>query len=76
MDECTFCKGTLKDGFSTFSIDLDTCIVIIRHVPSRICTQCGEAYYTNDVMKQLYRIAESVRNSMTEIAVVNYHPAA
>ena len=76
MKACTFCKGSVKDGLSTFTVDLGTCIVIIRNVPSQICTQCGETYYSTEVMKQLYRIVDSMRDSMTEIAVVNYHPAA
>ena len=59
-----------------FTIDLDSCIVIIRNVPSQVCTQCGETYYSTEVMQQLYKIADSVRNSMTEIAVINYHSAA
>ncbi|WP_337372573.1 type II toxin-antitoxin system MqsA family antitoxin [Megasphaera sp.] len=76
MTNCTFCKGDLQDALTTFTIDLDSCIVIIRNVPSQVCTQCGETYYSTEVMQQLYKIADSVRNSMTEIAVVNYHSAA
>ena len=74
MTNCTFCKGDLHDALTTFTIDLDSCIVIIRNVPSQVCSQCGEPYYSTDVMQQLYKIAESVRNSMTEVAIVNYHP--
>lgn len=76
MTNCTFCKGDLHAALTTFTIDLDTCIVIIRNVPSQVCTQCGEPYYSTEVMRQLYKIAESVRNSMTEVAIVNYHSAA
>ena len=76
MKKCTFCKGTLRDGISTFTVDLGNCIVIIRNVPSQICTQCGETYYSTEVMQQLYYIAQSMQQSMTDIAVVNYRPAA
>ena len=76
MKKCTFCKGTPRDGISTFTVDLGNCIVIIRNVPSQICTQCGETYYSTEVMQQLYNIAQSMQQSMTEIAVVNYRPAA
>lgn len=76
MTNCTFCKGDLQDSLTTFTIDLGSCIVIIRNVPSQVCTQCGEPYYSTEVMQQLYKIADSVRNSMTEIAIVTYHPAA
>ena len=76
MKKCTFCKGETKDGFSTFTVDLDNCVVVIRNVPSMICSQCGETYYTTEVMQQIYNIAQSMRQTMTEIAVVNYRPAA
>ena len=76
MKVCTFCKGTTKAGVSTFTADLGTCVAVIRNVPSDICTQCGEIYYSTEVMQQLYRIARSVEQNMTEIAVINYQPAA
>ena len=61
---------------ATFSVDLGNCVVVIRHVPAEICTQCGETYYSTAVMQQLYKIAHSVQQNMTEVAVVNYQPAA
>lgn len=57
-------------------VDLGNCIVIVRNVPSQVCTQCGETSYTDEVAEQLEHIVNSVRNSMTEIVVVNYHSAA
>ena len=76
MKQCTFCKGTTKEGLSTFTADLEDCIVIIRNVPSHICEQCGETYYSTEVMQQVYRIVQSVRDTMSGITVVNYRPAA
>ena len=76
MKKCTFCKGTTHDGKSTFTVDLGNCVVIIRNVPSQICKQCGESYYTTEVMQQLYHIAQSVRHTLSEIVVVDYSSAA
>lgn len=76
MKNCTFCKGTTHNGKSTFTVDLDNCIVVIRNVPSQICKQCGETYYTTEVMQQLYQIAQSVRHTLSEIVVVDYSSAA
>ena len=76
MKTCTFCKASTEAGFSTFTVDLGTCVVVIRHVPAEICTQCGEAYYATDVMKKLYQIVDSLRSTMTEVAIVNYPAAA
>lgn len=76
MKKCTFCQGTTHNGKSTFTVDLDNCIVVIRNVPSQICKQCGETYYTTEVMQQLYQIAQSVRHTISEIVVVDYSSAA
>lgn len=66
----------MEDQLTTFMVDLGNCIVIVRNVPSQVCKQCGEISYTDEVAGQLETIVNSVRSSMTEIAVVNYHPAA
>lgn len=69
---CFMCKGSLSDGLTTFMADVAACIIVIKNVPSQVCTQCGEASYSNDVATQLEKITNSLRKSITEIAVVNY----
>lgn len=76
MPTCFLCKGKMEDQLTTFMVDLGNSIVIVRNVPSQVCKQCGEISYTDEVAEQLETIVNSVRSSMTEIAVVNYHPAA
>ena len=66
------CKGSLADNPSTFMVDIDKCIIIVKNVPSQVCNQCGESSYNNEVAKQLEKIVDSLRRSVTEIAVVNY----
>jgi len=67
------CKGALTDGFSTFTADMGKCIVIVKNVPSRICTQCGEASYSDNVARRLEQIVHSLIGSVnTEIAVVSF----
>ena len=70
--KCFMCKGSLTDKLTTFMVDIDTCIIIVKNVPSQVCSQCGEASYNNEVAKKLERIINSLRKSITEIAVVNY----
>ena len=70
--KCFMCKGSMNDKQTTFMVDIGNCIVIIKNAPSQVCSQCGEASYSNDVTKQLEVIVDSLRLSITEIAVVNY----
>ena len=50
---CFMCKGDLEDKNTTFMVELDNCIIIIKNVPSQVCKQCGEVSYSNEVAKQL-----------------------
>lgn len=66
------CKGKLEEKNTTFMVELDNCIIIIKNVPSLVCVQCGEVSYSNEVAKQLEKLVNTVRNSITEITIINY----
>ena len=69
---CIMCKGKLEEKNTTFMVELDNCIIIIKNVPSLVCEQCGEVSYSNEVSKQLEKLVNAVRNSITEITIINY----
>ena len=69
---CFMCKGKLEEKNTTFMVELDNCIIIIKNVPSLVCEQCGEVSYSNEVTKQLEKLVNAVRNSITEITIINY----
>jgi YgiT-type zinc finger domain-containing protein len=50
---CFMCKGTVLDGLSAFTAEIDNCVVIIKSVPSQVCGQCGEASYSDEVARRL-----------------------
>ena len=51
--KCFMCKGELENKFTNFMLDLGECIVIIKNVPSQVCTQCGEVSYSDEVAHNL-----------------------
>lgn len=59
------------DTTSDFT-DLKTCIVVIRNVPCHKCEQCGEVIFDFSVCERLEQIVDTLRDSLTEIAVVQY----
>ena len=63
---CFMCKGKLEEKNTTFMVELDNCIIIIKNVPSLVFEQCGEVSYSNEVSKQLEKLVNAVRNSITE----------
>jgi len=74
---CFMCKGSVQEGFSTFTADIDGYIVVIKNVPSSICEQCGETFYSYKVAQRLEQIVDSLIGSASaEIAVVSYSEKA
>ena len=74
---CFMCKGTVQEGFSTFTADMGGCIVVIKNVPSSVCIQCGETSYSDEVAKKIEQIVQNITGSaIAEIAVVYYSEKA
>ncbi|MCI2001126.1 MAG: type II toxin-antitoxin system MqsA family antitoxin [Clostridia bacterium] len=69
---CFMCKGTLENKLTNFIADMGNCIIIVKGVPSQVCTQCGEISYSNEVAEQLEKIIAATKNTLTEIAIVHY----
>ena len=72
---CFYCKGDMLDSTTTYVEDLGNCIITIRNVPCSKCSQCGEVSYNGTVLKQLEKIVDQLKNSPTEVAIVNYKPS-
>ena len=75
---CFMCKGALEEKKTTFMVDLGDHIIIIKDVPSYVCSQCGDTSYSDEVARVLEEIVESLRHTPTEMSVVSYahRPAA
>ena len=69
---CILCKGCMTRGTTSDFTDLGTCMVIIKNVPCLICKQCGEKAFVGSTVKQIENIVNTLKNSLTEVAIVNY----
>jgi len=70
---CFMCNGAINDKTTTFLVDVDNCIVIVKNVPSQVCSQCGETSYTDEVASQLETMVTSAKMALAEISVINYN---
>ena len=70
---CLMCKGSLENKLTTFMVELDNCIIIVKNVPSLVCKQCGEVSYSDEVAKQLDRKYKNVGNPLVCDAVKVAH---
>ena len=69
---CFRCKGHAESTFKTHAITLEECVIIVKHVPALVCDQCGETYFTDEVMKNLETIVDGLASMIKEVAIVEY----
>ena len=69
---CFYCKNVLEHNKAVVTIELDNCLIVIKDVPTETCMKCGQRSYSDEVAAQIEKITDSVRNTFTEIAVVQY----
>ena len=73
---CFYCKGEMREGTTVFTVQLETCLVVVKNVPCLECPQCGEAGISDETKQVLERIIETCKKLVQELAVVNYQLAA
>jgi len=70
--KCLYCRGAMIHDTTSDFTDLKTCIVIIKNVPCHKCVQCGEIVFDFSVGERLEQIVDTLKDSLMEIAVVQY----
>ena len=75
MERCPLCKGDMKEGFTTYSVDLKFGVVVVRNVPAKVCSQCGEEWIESKVAEELERIVNNARQNQLEVEVVSFKTA-
>lgn len=75
--DCYYCGGEVLER----EVDLDFRwggrLFIIERVPTGVCQQCGERFFTAAVSEELDRLAQSTRvDRMIEVPVKGFQKAA
>ena len=73
---CLHCKDTMTQSTTSYFTDLGTSMVIIKNVPCLTCPQCGEVAYTARIVEALQKMIKGVKNSLLEVAIINYAETA
>ena len=69
MERCYFCKGTIIKKTITHMHSWKEKFFIFEEVPADVCQQCGEIYFSPDVLEMMDRIVTSDREPRTRVAV-------
>ena len=55
-----------------YVVDLSETIIIIKGVPARVCSKCGEKYYDDETAENIEKIVNQLKLLSVEVTVVNY----
>ena len=69
---CFMCKGKLEDKLTTFMVEIEKSVILVRNVPSQVCKQCGETSYSDKVARKIEIIVNDLKDTISEISVVSY----
>jgi YgiT-type zinc finger domain-containing protein len=71
--KCGICKAEMEETNVTYTEDVDQGVIVIRHVPAHVCTECGNTWYSGTVTSQLERMIDRFASSTgTEVSVLNF----
>lgn len=70
---CFICKNSLIEKNVNYVVDLEKTIIIIKNVPAKVCTQCGERFYADETSENIEKIVNQLKEISMEITVVNYN---
>lgn len=73
---CFLCKGDVSKSTTSYMTEYNGCYIIIKNVPCKKCSQCGEEYLNGVTLQKIEHILENLKSILTEIAVVDFNTAA
>jgi len=70
--DCFMCKGKVKEKKVNYMVDLENTIIIVKGVPAKVCTQCGEQYFDDKTSENIECIVNKLKDLSTEVTIINY----
>jgi YgiT-type zinc finger domain-containing protein len=65
----------MVEGQTTFTVDIGSGVVVVRHVPARVCRQCGEDWIRDAVAERLERIVSEAKTAGKVVEVIDLQAA-
>jgi YgiT-type zinc finger domain-containing protein len=69
---CPICNGYKSESTTTFTVDLDFGVVVVRHVPATVCEQCGAEWIDDNNAEQLDQIVNYAKQKHTMVEVLEF----
>jgi len=75
MSVCSVCKGSTYVGAAMFTVKIGNGILVLEDVPAKICSLCGEKWFSDEVMGRIEFIANDVRNRHIKFEIMTFNAA-
>ena len=69
---CSICGGGKIDSTTSFTVDYNTGVVVIRDVPAKVCLQCGEEWIADNIASKLEEIVSISKKQNQEILIAKF----
>lgn len=67
--DCVYCGGDVVEKLEEIDYRHRGELYILRNVPTGVCGQCGEQYFTADVARKMERSIEAGRDEVDRVSV-------
>lgn len=61
---------------TTFTVEYDNCVIVVRNVPCLECQVCGEVTFADEVSDRLEKIVNAAKAIMQDVSVIDFNRAA
>jgi len=68
---CPLCGGEKRPGKTTYTVETEFGLVVIRNVPAMLCSQCGEEWIGVSTAKALEKLMGEARKRKTQFEVIS-----
>ncbi|MCL2126682.1 MAG: YgiT-type zinc finger protein [Treponema sp.] len=63
----------MEEATVTYTEDIEQAVVVVRHVPAHVCTECGNTWYSGTVAMQLEKMIDRISSSTeSEVSILNF----
>lgn len=69
---CPICHGVKIDSTTSFTVDYNSGVVVVRDVPAKVCMQCGEEWIQDEVASKLEEIVSIAKKQNQEIFIAKF----
>lgn len=70
---CLSCKtGDMKPSITSYFVELEKCMIIIKNVPCLKCVQCGDTFFSATIAEQIDEITSKAEQIASELMIIDF----